>query len=91
MCGRAAGDGQGRSEADAVYLEPGVAVIAIGVCEREQDRISDSDSHSANDGHSDGNDPDDHNDKVDIDRNNLNEDNCNLNLVGNQLARVPEG
>ena len=68
-----------------------MAVMAIGVCEREQDRISDSDSRSGNDGHSDGYNQDDRNDKVDIDRNNLNEDNCNLNLVGNQLVRVPEG
>ncbi len=84
MCGPTARDGQGRSEADAVYLEPRVPVIAIGVCEREQDRISDSDSRNGNNGRSNGTDRDDHNDKVDTDRNNLDEDNCNLNLVGNQ-------
>ncbi len=91
MCGPTAGDGQRRSEADAVYLEPGVAVIAIGVCEREQDRISDSDSRSGNNGRSNGDDRDDHNDRNDIDRNNLDEDNCNLNLAGNQLIRVLAG
>ncbi len=91
MCGRAAGDGQGRSEADTVYPEPGVAVIAIGIYEREQDRFSDSDSRNGNNGRSNGDDHDDHNDKDDTDRNNLDEDNCNLNLVGNQLIRVPAG
>ena len=67
-----------------------MAVVVIGVYEREHDRISDSDSDSWNNDHSTCDDLD-CNDKDDIDRNNLDKDNCNLNLAGNQLIRVPAG